>query len=354
MCRVTRELPAPIKVPSLQMALPGSITPPGHALQPSTTKEVLVKTAEHRFESKQAFASRGSNIYEMGPVLRDGKFGSIQIASILKPSTKENEFERAAEKPVVLKIYSMEQMKDIQGNAMENPWREIEIQQMIGQQQKQCPHLVGIRETCIIEHNLLIVLPFYNGGDLLDCLETRYQGAFPVFQAKKMFQQICSGLQFLHKNGIAHRDLSLENILYDESTDCYAICDFGVSIRLPTDPSTGAFLPLTNAPVCGKDGYIAPELWRRETCVDLCAADIWSMGVVLFMVLTGSAPLQRAVEWDPYYQTIVQKQFLGMFSEMMEVDEGLRGGLELVSMILEPNPVMRPTVSDLLTHSWLN
>lgn len=345
MCRVTRELPAPIQLPqAMQLA------PPTPVMHPSTAHNVFVKTADNRMESKQALVSRCSNIYELGPILREGKFGSIRVATVLKNTTKENEFERASEKPVALKVYSMEKMKDIRGNAIENPWLEIEIQQMIGNNH---PNLVGVIETCIVEHNLFIVLPFFNGGDLLDVIENRFMGPLPVFQAKKMFHQILTGLKFLHDNGVAHRDLSIENVLYDDATDTFAICDFGMAIRVPRDPVTGAYLPLSQAPACGKEGYIAPELWRREPMVDVFACDVWSMGVILFMALTGSAPMQRATEWDPYYQLISQKRLLEMLGDM-NVDIDTYGGLELVQCILDSDPRMRPTVNDLLGHSWVN
>lgn len=351
MCRVTRELPAPIQIPGMAMALPSAM-PVSPALRPSTSHNVMVKTAENRIEEKQAVVSRASNVYEMGPILREGKFGSIRMGTILKQSRKEREFERNEhERPVALKVYSLEKMKDIHGNAVENPWLEIEIQQMIGQTKER--HLLGVIETCIVEQNLYIVLPFFTGGDLLDVIETRYMGPLPVMQAKKMFQHVMQGMKTLHASGIVHRDISIENVLYDEITDTYAVCDFGMALRVPRDPLTGAYLPLTNAPACGKEGYIAPELWRREPAVDAFACDMWSCGVVLFMALTGSAPMQRATEWDPYYQMIAQKRLLEMLGDNLEVDLETYGGLELVQMILDPNPRNRPTAMDLLTHPWL-
>jgi serine/threonine protein kinase len=345
MCRVTRELPAPIKYTPLQV-----VTPPASPLEQSTSRIVNVKTTENRLESKHAVVSRNSNVYEIGPTLREGKFGSICVGSTLKSTATENEFQRSAEKPVALKIYSTDKLKGLQGNAIENPWLEIEILQSIGNKH---PNLVGVIETCIVDNHLYIVLPLFN-GDLLDLMENRYGGSLPALQAKKMFQQIVTGLKSLHENGVAHRDLSIENILYDECTDTYAICDFGMALRVPRDPSTGAFLPLTNAPTCGKEGSIAPELWRREPRVDLFAADMWSMGVILFMALTGSAPMQRATEWDPYYQMISNNRLMEMLGvNDMCLEQETYGGLEVVQTILNPIPHMRPSASDLLSHSWL-
>lgn len=347
MCRVTRELPAPIQMP-LAMAMPSASSTP--FVSPSSTPNVMVKTAENRMESKQVVVGRTSNVYEMGPILREGKFGSIRVASALKQSG--GDFERQEnERPVALKVYSLDKMKDMHGNAVENPWLEIEIQQLIGQTKS--PHLVGVIETCIIDQYLYIVLPYFTGGDVLDVIETRFMGALPVMQAKKMFQHVMKGLQTLHGLGIAHRDLSIENILYDDATDTFAICDYGMALRVPRDPATGRFLPLLNAPTCGKEGYIAPELWKQEPAVDVFACDMWSAGVVLFMALTGSAPMQRAHECDPYYQMISQKRLFEMLGDDYEMDLETYGGLDLVQMILEPNPANRPTAADVLTHSWV-
>jgi serine/threonine protein kinase len=345
MCRVTRELPPAIQLPSFHLSPPVSIA----TLNPSTSHSVTINTADNRLEKRDAIVSRGSTVYEIGPILREGKFGSIRIASVLKPAARENEFERCLERPVALKTYSMEQINDIRGNAVENPWLEIEIQQLIGNKH---PNLVGILETCIIQNTLFIVLPYFRGGDMFDVIETRYNGQLPVSQSKKMFQQILSGLLFLHNQGIAHRDLSLENILYDDETNTFAICDFGMALRVLRDPETQAFLPLANAPVCGKDGYIAPELWRREPTVDLYAADVWSMGVMLFMVLTGSAPMQRATEWDPYYQLISNNRLMDLFCGM-SLDSSLSEGLMLVQTILNPISQARPSAAQLLSNGWL-
>ena len=63
--------------------------------------------------------------------------------------------------------------------------------------------------------------------------------------------------------------------------------------------------------------------------------------------------MQRAHEFDPYYQMISQKRLFEMLGDDYEMDLETYGGLDLVQMILEPNPANRPTAADVLTHSWV-
>jgi serine/threonine protein kinase len=373
MCRVTRELPPPIKLPQGGALPVQQSAAPAPTLNPSNCHDIMIKTSENRIETKQAIISRSLNIYELGPILKEGKFGYLRYGNrLMKSMNQENEFERStSSKPVVLKVYSIAKMKQITGNnsAIENPWLEIEIQQMLSSLNHL--NLVNIIETAIVDSFLYIVLPHYNGGDLLDLLENRFSGPLPILLAKKMFYDICNGLQVLHSNGILHRDLCIENIFYDENNNTFAIGDYGMATKVSRDPLTGSFLPLTTIAVSGKEGYIAPEIWKKReeesriggsgassspssfSMIDGFACDIWSIGIILFMSLTGSAPMQRAVEWDPYYQMISQKRLLEMLGDSLQMNQDMFNGLDLTQRILDINPCTRPTASDLLTHSWL-
>jgi serine/threonine protein kinase len=379
MCRVTRELPPPIKLPQGGASPIQQSPAPAPTLNPSNCHDIMIKTAENRIETKQAIISRSFNIYELGPVLKEGKFGYLRYGNrLFKSVNKENEFERSTStKPVVLKVYSVAKMKQITANnsAIENPWLEIEIQQMLSSLNHL--NLVNIIETAIVDSFLYIVLPFYSGGDLLDLLENRFNGPLPISLAKKMFYDICNGLSALHENGIIHRDLCIENIFYDDQNNTFAIGDYGMATKVPRDPLTGSFLPFTSSSVtslCGKEGYIAPEIWKKrgeENClggsgassscsspysfsmIDGFACDIWSIGIILFISLTGSPPMQRAVEWDPYYQMIAQKRVLEMLGDCLEMNPEMFSGLELAQRILDVNPNTRPSASELLIHSWL-
>jgi len=251
---------------------------------------------------------------------------------------------------VAIKLCSISKMEEMK--SIEDPFSELEILKEIGEVSASTnnPHLVGLIESCVAGDYLYLVMPLFEDGDLLDVLETKYQGSMCTLEVKKMLQQMLLALQSMHARGIIHRDLSLENILYDEKKNLYGLCDFGLSMKLNLDENKN-YSPLTNYHITGKTMYIAPEFWKRETEIDGMAADVWSMGVVLFMTLTGIAPFKRAHDNDCNFRLIQEKGLSEIFAESNLSAEAMEG-LELAQLMLSREPSQRPTCEQLLTSSW--
>lgn len=129
------------------------------------------------------------------------------------------------------------------------------------------------------------------GGDLLTLLteKTRLVEA----EAVRYFREIAGAVDFLHAHNIAHRDLKLENVLLTAS-GASKLCDFG----LAHDYGEGARAPLYD--VCGSKSYVAPEV-LLEKGYDGCVADVWSLGVCLFAMLTGFFPFVEAAARNFYF-----------------------------------------------------
>ncbi|POM70343.1 CAMK/CAMKL protein Kinase, partial [Phytophthora palmivora] len=123
--------------------------------------------------------------------------------------------------------------------------------------------------------SVFIAMEFCAGGDLYDHVTSKPGRRVGESEALSLFAQLARGLSFLHAHGVAHRDLSLENVLLKDGQ--VKICDFGLS----TDANQLA------ADVVGKYYYMAPEI-VQERVYDPKKADIWSLGVLLFILLTGS------------------------------------------------------------------
>lgn len=118
------------------------------------------------------------------------------------------------------------------------------------------------------------------GGDLLNYVRRRRRLKEDV--AKSIFKQIIEGLDYCHSKSILHRDIKLDNILLDSEGEV-KICDFGVSkIVKPGE--------IMNEQ-CGTPAYIAPEILRDKGYQGF-AADIWSVGVVLYAMLYGTVPFK--------------------------------------------------------------
>jgi serine/threonine protein kinase len=430
MCRVTKELPAQLTISpavaldavehslrSLSLAHPSNVpsTPEfrkqdlaGNNLVINSTPHSSGKTTscssvcssldEVEVENESSSCSPVSDVatvhqnkkqddinyyYKLGHLIREGIYGEIRFAS-RKDEQKEQEQEQ--EQYVAIKVFNLEKLQKSRSRSSlssyqsENPLKEIEIQKQFSFENEK--NLVPILDMIQSMNHLYVVLPFYRNGDLLDVIENSEYGRLPLQQVKEMFSQVCLGVRTLQQSyQIAHRDLSVENIFYDSLSNTYAIGDFGLSYQVSavSDSSSGC-VSAKNLNICGKEGYIAPELWmvgdhqgeekEGETkMIDLFACDIWSLGIILFMSLTGSAPMKRAMNDDPYYDLICNENrlldlFEGNIDSLLTIEEGddeaeekeredIMKGLQLVQTILTPDPMMRPTIDELLSHEWL-
>ncbi len=108
-------------------------------------------------------------------------------------------------------------------------------------------------------------------------------------EAKVVFKQLAEGLQYLHKNNIAHRDMKLENLLIDEEHNV-KIIDFGFSLVTPRTK------PLNLC--CGTPSYMSPELMARKNYYGHLV-DIWALGIILYILVVGIFPFKGNL-LDPY------------------------------------------------------
>jgi carbon catabolite-derepressing protein kinase len=120
----------------------------------------------------------------------------------------------------------------------------------------------------------------YAGGELFNYIVE--QGRLPESQARRFFQQLISGIQYSHSIKIVHRDLKPENVLLDDDLNV-KIADFGLSNEI----RDGDFLKTS----CGSPNYAAPEVIRgaRYTGPEI---DVWSSGVILYVMLCGKLPFE--------------------------------------------------------------
>jgi BR serine/threonine kinase len=134
------------------------------------------------------------------------------------------------------------------------------------------PHILRLLDVCETDDAVYLVLEFMENGELFDLIAE--QGALPFEVALKYFRQIVFGLEFLHALNICHCDLKPENLLLDER-DNVKISDFGFAEWAQNGIITSQ---------CGSVSYGAPEL-AGDQPRDGFASDIWSLGVVLYMLL---------------------------------------------------------------------
>lgn len=168
------------------------------------------------------------------------------------------------------------------------------------------------------------------------------------------------GLHFLQSRGICHRDLSLENILVDDD-NCLLI-DFGMCLRVPyssmsnrnliSDVSKGSMRRLIKPMgTCGKHNYMSPEIYRNTDNFDGFAVDLWSAGVILYIMLTGFPPYDQATRADQRFEIIVEGQLVEQL-RLWEINISDEAG-DLLQCMLTLDPRKRLSLAEVMTHPWV-
>ena len=197
------------------------------------------------------------------------------------------------------------------------------------------PNIIKLLEVFENKKYVFFVMEYAANGDLLRYLKQKTM--LEEEEGKYMFYQIACGLRYIHKQGIIHRDIKLDNILLDESFHC-KICDFGVSRYMKPHE-------LVNEQ-CGTPAYLAPEIVLEKGYKGF-GADIWSLGILLFCVLTGSMPF-KAGTIESLHKIIVKGEF-----EFPEGSKLSADAKDLIKNMLVVNPEKRFSIEDVLKHRWL-
>jgi serine/threonine protein kinase len=175
-------------------------------------------------------------------------------------------------------------------------------------------------------------MEYMSGGDLYTLLERKSK--LKESEVRRLGQQIVAGLTHCYSLGVSHRDIKLDNLLLDSSNNV-KLADFGFA-RVCND---GDFCKT----MCGTPNYIAPEVIANQD-YDGAAADIWSLGVVLYALLVGRLPFE-----DVNLSSLFAKTSRGGYMQPKNVSSAVRG---LIRQMLDPNPVTRITYAELQVHPW--
>ena len=330
---------------------------PNPTLHQCIMARVPVTTGEKTVEMKVIMETDTGNFYETGRKLRETIFGQVIHAIQLRRGEDGHLYRAAPIRQLAIKIYYRVRLRAYRGKTQENPNTEIAAMQYIGSH----PNIMSQLECCCDRENVYSIMEFSDGGELYDYVDQ--EGPVSEERARELFNQILSGLQHLHDAGIAHRDLTLENIMYSRSGVCKLI-DFGMSLRLPrvsNDESSGddganddrsrPVLMIPPQGTCGKPNYIAPEVMENANHFHPQKSDIWSLGVMLFIMLTGVPPVAVAYDLDDRYRLICEGGLEAMLRQwgFHLTDEAVH----LLFNILRPKPMDRLTLKEISQHPWI-
>lgn len=175
-------------------------------------------------------------------------------------------------------------------------------------------------------------------------------GGFNEPISRYFFKQMLKGILFCHNQGMSHRDLKPENMLIDMN-NTLKLCDFGFAKEIVGDAGDGKAVSYVGTPC-----YMDPQIFNRKgKAYDAQKADLWSLGVILFITIFGNFPFNEPdPRTDSFFSAIYKngwEQFWKAHDATLEepISEDLK---ELLGMMMQPNKDLRPTVADLIAHRW--
>ncbi|MCD7447038.1 Calcium-dependent protein kinase 13 [Datura stramonium] len=198
--------------------------------------------------------------------------------------------------------------------------------------------IVSLKEACEDDNAVHLVMELCEGGELFDRIVAR--GHYTERAAAAVTRTIMEVVQLCHKHGVIHRDLKPENFLYankKENSPLKAI-DFGLSIFFKPGEKFSE--------IVGSPYYMAPEVLKRNYGPEI---DIWSAGVILYILLCGVPPF-----WAESEQGVAQAILRGAIDFKREPWPSISDSAKnLVRQMLEPDPKLRLTAKQVLEHPWL-
>ncbi|EON98538.1 putative camk camkl kin4 protein kinase protein [Phaeoacremonium minimum UCRPA7] len=296
--------------------------------------------------------------YILGNTIGEGEFGKVKLG-----------WKQDGGVQVAIKLIKKDQLGS-------NPSRMAKIMREVAiLKQLTHPNIVRLHKMEESERHYGIVLEYASGGELFDyILNHRY---LKDNAARRLFAQLVSGVGYLHKKGIVHRDLKLENLLLDRNRNII-ITDFGFAntfdpneeltedeelnlqdrefvkrMGLDKTKANGSRKGDLMQTSCGSPCYAAPELVVSDSLYTGRKVDVWSCGVILYAMLAGYLPFDD----DPanpegdninlLYKYIVNTPLT--FPEYVTPH-----ARDLLRRILVPNPRKRADLFEVARHSWLS
>lgn len=263
--------------------------------------------------------------YDLGKEVGRGHFGHTCSARGRKGDLRDQ--------PIAVKIISKAKMTT--AISIEDVRREVKILKALSGHR----NLVKFYDACEDASNVYIVMELCEGGELLDRILSR-GGRYTEEDAKLIVAQILSVVAFCHLQGVVHRDLKPENFLFtsrSEEADMKLI-DFGLSDFIKPDERLND--------IVGSAYYVAPEVLHRSYSFE---ADIWSIGVITYILLCGSRPFWARSE-SGIFRAVLRADPNFVDIPWPSVSPEAR---DFVKRLLNKDYRKRMTAAQALTHPWL-
>nr|DAD42859.1 TPA_asm: hypothetical protein HUJ06_001089 [Nelumbo nucifera] len=312
--------PSPAKhIKALLARRHGSVKPNEATIPEGSECEVGL---DKNFGFSKHFVSK----FELGEEVGRGHFGYTCIAKARKGELKGQE--------LAVKIIPKEKMTT--AIAIEDVRREVKILRALTGHK----NLVQCYDSYEDDENVYIVMELCKGGELLDRILSR-GGKYSEEDAKSVMVQILSVVAFCHLQGVVHRDLKPENFLFstkEEESQLKAI-DFGLSDYVKPDERLND--------IVGSAYYVAPEVLHRAYGTE---ADMWSIGVIAYILLCGSRPFWARTE-SGIFRSVLKAEPSYEEAPWPSLSSEAK---DFVKRLLNKDYRKRLTAAQALSHPWLS
>ncbi|XP_047160590.1 CDPK-related kinase 5-like [Vigna umbellata] len=271
------------------------------------------------------FSKHFGNKYEVGDEVGRGHFGYTCVAKVKKGEVKGQQ--------VAIKVIPKAKMTT--AIAIEDVRREVKILRALTRHK----NLVQFYDAYEDHDNVYIVMELCEGGELLDRILSR-GGKYTEEDAKVVLRQILDVVAFCHLQGVVHRDLKPENFLFtskDENSILKTI-DFGLSDFVKPDERLND--------IVGSAYYVAPEVLHRAYSTE---ADVWSIGVIAYILLCGSRPFWARTESGIFHAVLKADPSFDEPPWPSLSDEATN----FVMRLLNKDPRKRMSAAQALCHPWI-
>lgn len=338
--------------------------------------------------------------YWIQRTLREAIYGRVLFATVLRRRYTQQHYPNgnniSADWEVTSEFCAVKEMsrqliRKERDRLAEDPIKEVSAMQYLKQwhecKNHNTPGPISSKEAVMETHvmmpldllsddrNLYSVMPYCDGGELFERLDLNER--FSEDEARYWMHQVLTGLENLQSAGVCHRDMSLENLLVHQNGAL--IIDLGMCLRVPLRNDAalaatfsgmnmnGAMLQNPNNTflngratsrtlirpqgTCGKWIYMSPEIYLNREPFDGFAVDMWAAGVILFLMLTGFPPWERACATDERFKYMTAGYLVQMLTEW---ELGLSSdAMDLLQRMLFLDPKDRLSLDQVRAHPWM-
>ncbi|KAK5642127.1 hypothetical protein RI129_008294 [Pyrocoelia pectoralis] len=257
-----------------------------------------------------------AGLYDLEETLGRGHFAVVKLAKHVFTGEK-----------VAVKVIDKSKLDEV---SKAHLFQEVRCMKLV-----QHPNVVRLYEVIDTATKLYLILELGDGGDLYDYI-MRHEAGLSEQLARDYFYQIVKAISYCHRLHVVHRDLKPENVVFFEKLGVVKLTDFGFSNK---------FFPGQKLETsCGSLAYSAPEILLGDS-YDAPAVDVWSLGVILYMLVCGQAPFQEANDSETLTMIMDCK-----YTVPAHISKDCR---DLIARMLVRDPEKRATLAQIAAHPWL-